>query len=232
MKKISIITSLALAWLFLVTSQSSVHAHAILLGSSPEANQVLDESPEELVLNFNENVGPIFFKVLNTKGEEVGNPDDPRVVGNDMLMTLKDDLPDGTYVMTYRVVSADTHPVGASFVFSVGEPHCRHIQYGYVRPIGKKRLVAAGRHQSVCFFNTSVLFAVGGALFTLLMTTPDTITNTTFTIGRTASLLAGLSFLASLGFGGSEMLMGGPLSIFSFGDLADRRRHHVGAQRP
>lgn len=31
-------------------------------------------------------------------------------------------MPDGTYVLTYRVVSADSHPIAGSLTFSVGEP--------------------------------------------------------------------------------------------------------------
>ena len=37
-------------------------------------------------------------------------------------MRLKPDLPKGTYTATYRVISADSHPVSGGFVFSVGRP--------------------------------------------------------------------------------------------------------------
>jgi putative copper export protein len=35
---------------------------------------------------------------------------------------VKTDVPRGTYLVTYRVVSADSHPVGASFTYSYGAP--------------------------------------------------------------------------------------------------------------
>lgn len=35
---------------------------------------------------------------------------------------LKSGLPDGSYTATYRVISADSHPVSGGFVFSVGTP--------------------------------------------------------------------------------------------------------------
>ena len=97
-------------------------AHAVLLGSTPKASEVLPESPKELVLNFNEQVGPIFFKVLDKTGKEVGTPGEIVADGNNLKMTLTEALPNGTYVLTYRVISADTHPVGTTFGFSVGEP--------------------------------------------------------------------------------------------------------------
>ena len=33
---------------------------------------------------------------------------------------LPADLPPGSYVVTWRVISADSHPVGSSFTFTVG----------------------------------------------------------------------------------------------------------------
>jgi copper transport protein len=105
-----------------VSWSSTAHAHAVLLGSSPEADQVLETSPAEVVLNFNENVGPIFIKVLDLSGSEVGSPTDWSVKGNDVFMPLGDTLENGTYILTYRVISADTHPVGSTLVFAVGEP--------------------------------------------------------------------------------------------------------------
>ncbi len=31
-------------------------------------------------------------------------------------------LPDGTHVLSWRVISADGHPVGGSLIFSIGAP--------------------------------------------------------------------------------------------------------------
>ena len=197
-----------------VVLPKAVYAHAILLSSSPEANQQLDESPSEVAVNFNENVGPIFFRVLNTKGEEVGDPGDPRVEGNSMLMTLGDTLPNGTYILTYRVVSADTHPVGASFVFSVGEPitdtssmdmSAESAQSGWWLPVATNRFI----------LYTSVLFGVGAAMFLILMDTPQTVTKSAYNIGRFAAAVSMVAYFASIGMGGAEMVMGGPAALLS-----------------
>ncbi len=45
----------------------------------------------------------------------------PSGEGSNLGVRLPDDLEDGTYTVTYRVISADSHPVSGGFVFSVGE---------------------------------------------------------------------------------------------------------------
>lgn len=96
-------------------------SHAVLLGSTPRADASLDSSPPQIIFNFNEYVGPIFIKILDRTGLEVGDPDAWRADGNDIIMPLTGELPNGTYIVTYRVISADTHPVGGSVIFAVGE---------------------------------------------------------------------------------------------------------------
>ena len=44
-----------------------------------------------------------------------------RVDGNNVISVVNNELPNGTYIATYRVISADTHPVGGSVVFAIGE---------------------------------------------------------------------------------------------------------------
>ena len=43
-----------------------------------------------------------------------------RAVGQSVLIVLPDDLPQGTQIVSYRVVSQDGHPVAGSMVFSIG----------------------------------------------------------------------------------------------------------------
>ena len=43
-----------------------------------------------------------------------------RAVDQSVIVTLPDDLPDGTHVVSYRVVSQDGHPVAGSLMFSIG----------------------------------------------------------------------------------------------------------------
>lgn len=204
---ILLILFVALGW----TTQAL--SHAVLLGSNPAAEASLDVSPQEIVLNFNENVGPIFIKVLDRTGTEVGSPDEWRVEGNDVLMTLNDVLPNGTYIATYRVISADTHPVGGSVVFAVGEAVSSMEEVatgggetsGWVIPVAINRFIQYG----------AMLLASGAALFILTMTIPIAVESSVYKVGRLSAIVTAVTYVLALGFGGAEMVLGGAAAIFS-----------------
>jgi copper transport protein len=61
-------------------------------------------------------------RVYDALGERVdeGGALRPDGSGRSIGVALRDDLPEGTYTATYRVVSADSHPVSGGFVFTVG----------------------------------------------------------------------------------------------------------------
>jgi copper transport protein len=187
-------------------------AHAVLLGSSPAADEVLDSAPAEIELNFNENVGPIFIRVLDATGAEVGSPEGWRVDGNDVFLPLTDTLANGTYILTYRVISADTHPVGSTFVFGVGEP-IRDMSQEQMGggDTGWTWVVAANR----TLLYASTLLAAGSALLVLMMTWPVSLWPALAAQGRLAAVVAGVTYLLSVGLGGAEMLMGGAGALFS-----------------
>ena len=191
----------------------SIFAHAVLLGSSPSAEQVLDTAPEEVVLNFNENVGPIFFKVLDASGAEVGSPGDIRVDGNDVYLPLGEVLDNGTYIVSYRVISADTHPVGASLLFAIGEPIAAASNVadtggatsGWRLPVALNRwlLYAAGT------------LAAGSGLLLVLLNLSGGSLSVARKQGRLAALLSVVTLLIAPGVGGAEMLAAGAGGLFS-----------------
>ena len=104
----------------------SAFAHAQLLGTSPASGATAPTQPQEVIFQFNQNVGGTLgaVRVYNAQGEEVDNLDVSHPQGNEhwMGVGLKPGLPDGTYTATYRVISADTHIVYGGFVFSIGHP--------------------------------------------------------------------------------------------------------------
>ncbi len=118
-----IVALLALAAALLVPALAS--AHATLEGSSPERGANLREAPESVELQFSEPVEASFgsLRVFSSEGDTLGDletfrPDDD---GSALGVRLPADLEDGTYTVTYRVISADSHPVSGGFVFSVGD---------------------------------------------------------------------------------------------------------------
>ncbi|MFI5047817.1 MAG: copper resistance protein CopC [Acidimicrobiia bacterium] len=98
-------------------------AHATLLSVDPQPGAVYDQSPAAVVLRFNEPVETALggVRVFNGSGDRVdaGAPTHPSGRGDEVQASLPR-LDDGTYVVTWRVISADSHPVEGAFTFQVG----------------------------------------------------------------------------------------------------------------
>ncbi|MQS08094.1 hypothetical protein FNX48_013170 [Streptomyces sp. IF17] len=111
------------ALLAVVIGAGPAAAHASLTGSTPERDAVLEEAPTGVELTFSEEVGVSddSIRVLDPTGERI---DDGEVIGGSgaYAVGLGPDLPDGTYTVVWQVVSADSHPVGGAFTFSIGAP--------------------------------------------------------------------------------------------------------------
>jgi copper transport protein len=99
-------------------------AHAVLEQTSPAAGQAYSTAPTTISLSFDEHVqvglGGIRLFDANSHRIDIGPPTQ---VGDSKVVTVSvPKLKDGTYVVTWRVISADGHPVENAFTFSVGEP--------------------------------------------------------------------------------------------------------------
>ena len=66
---------------------------------------------------------PTFTTIVLTDAAKRKLPTgDPVVVGAKSTVQVTDTLPNGTYTVAYRVVSADGHPVQGSYPFTVADP--------------------------------------------------------------------------------------------------------------
>ena len=94
-------------------------AHATLVSTDPGDGSILALAPKSVQLRFNEAVTPAVVRVIDAAGT---TRDDVtvRVAGDTIVVTLPDNLPRGTQVVSYRVTSEDGHPVAGSMVFSIG----------------------------------------------------------------------------------------------------------------
>lgn len=97
-------------------------AHAVLVSTEPGESARLDSAPTEVTLTFSEGMtlGAGYARVLTADGERV-DTDEASVDGAVVTVPLEPDLPDGGYLVTYRVISADSHPVQGAWSFVVGE---------------------------------------------------------------------------------------------------------------
>ncbi|WP_250035486.1 copper resistance CopC/CopD family protein [Paractinoplanes maris] len=117
-------TGLAVVVSVLSWPASPASAHAILTQAAPQQGAIVKAAPEQVVLRFNEaiQVIPGRTQVIGPDGKRV-NVGDPAPQQNGMTIKLRPaDRPLGTYLVSYRIVSADSHPISGAFTFSVGAP--------------------------------------------------------------------------------------------------------------
>lgn len=108
-----------------VLPASPAQAHAVLLRSDPAAGTVIPQAPSAVSLTFNEPVSPVRtgITVLAPDGAAVQRGKAERTDGGRQLRTdLRKNLDNGTYLVSYRLVSADGHPISGGYTFSVGHP--------------------------------------------------------------------------------------------------------------
>ncbi|WP_436703047.1 copper resistance CopC/CopD family protein [Geodermatophilus sp. CPCC 205761] len=111
------------AWLVAgVGTASPAAAHAELVSTDPGEGARLEQAPAEVTLTFTEGVslGAGYARVLDAAGERV-DAGTATVEGAAVVIPLRSDLGDDGYLVTYRVVSADSHPISGAFSFVVGD---------------------------------------------------------------------------------------------------------------
>ncbi len=95
-------------------------AHAVLLSSEPASGSALVTSPKVIELNFNEPVQILALRILDEAGRDQTPENAPVSADERVTMQLGAGLPDGRYLVSWRVSSLDGHVVGGSFAFAVG----------------------------------------------------------------------------------------------------------------
>lgn len=107
--------------LILVGNSTGASAHAALISVEPVSGRILATAPKAVELRFNEAVTPGAIQLIDGAGRA---RDDARVTtsGESISVAMPPDLPQGTAVVSYRVISQDGHPVAGSVIFSVGAP--------------------------------------------------------------------------------------------------------------
>jgi copper transport protein len=103
----------------------SASAHATLVASSPTDGARLSTAPSSVTLTFDEQVGIGglgYLHVTDPAGRRVESAvaTHPGGDGTKVSVPLKSGLGDGTYTGSYRVVSADSHPIAGVVRFVVG----------------------------------------------------------------------------------------------------------------
>jgi copper transport protein len=99
-------------------------AHAYLVRTVPAASGILDSAPRTVALTYDEAVEPRFAIISvtsaagtqETTGPAQRSPADP----DTLVVPLRRGLPEGWYLIYWRAISVDGHPVQGAFTYAVG----------------------------------------------------------------------------------------------------------------
>jgi copper transport protein len=101
---------------------TAASAHAVLVRSNPTQGTVLDTEPAQVTITFNEPIRAVVDKIRVT-GPDGKRADAGKATASekDLKIPLAAGGPKGTYLVSYRIISADSHPVAGGYTFSVGQ---------------------------------------------------------------------------------------------------------------
>ncbi|MER6757920.1 copper resistance protein CopC [Micromonospora echinofusca] len=115
----------------LIAPAGPASAHAVLVSSSPIASAVVSNAPAEVVLTFSESVRkvPGKIRVIAPDGSRADRGE-PTFEGTVVTVPVDPAGARGTYLVSYRVISADSHPVSGAYTYSVGAPSTPPVDSG------------------------------------------------------------------------------------------------------
>ncbi|WP_103352552.1 copper resistance CopC/CopD family protein [Amycolatopsis sp. CA-128772] len=122
MKRALALLALLAGWLLFSATPAS--AHVEIISSTPGDGARLSAAPSLVSVTLSENVGiqPGSIKVVDLGGRQVdtGPVFQPGEAAEQVAVRLQAGLPDGSYLVEYAFVSADSHPVRGTVAFVVG----------------------------------------------------------------------------------------------------------------
>lgn len=153
----------------MLTLPSTASAHAELSGTTPANESTIEEHPNEVALAFTENVTVPFgaVKAYGPDGSRV-NRGESKADGDEVVIPIDADAV-GTYAISWRVTSADGHPVRGAFVFHVereSDDTVSRDQALQASEGSRTKDIAFGIARGVMLL--AVLVAVGGVVFAAL----------------------------------------------------------------
>jgi copper transport protein len=117
--RIAVPALLALLALIGVVPSKAAFGHASLVSTEPADGAIVAAAPETVTLVFNEPVSPLVLRLFDPSGHGAVLSD-IRQDGPRLAIAVPRALGEGTYVLSWRVVSADGHAVSGAFGYSVG----------------------------------------------------------------------------------------------------------------
>lgn len=156
---------------------SAALAHATLVGTLPSNDAVLASPPKAVVLRFDEEISsfPDSVRVFDEDVERVETGSLETPTSDSISVDLPDDLANGTYVVAWHVLSADSHPIRGAFAFSVGGgpvANTADIVQAVLDQEADSESVDLALAITRYIGLALILFAVGGAFFLAFVVDP------------------------------------------------------------
>lgn len=102
---------------FALVGVPTASAHDVLESTSPAEGTTVDRLPQAVTLTFSDRPLAVGTQVLvKGPGGDVAQGE-PTIDGPVLTQRLSPQAPAGSYVVTYRVTSADGHPISGTFSF-------------------------------------------------------------------------------------------------------------------
>ncbi|CAM5787009.1 copper resistance protein CopC [Castellaniella caeni] len=140
-----------------------VWGHAALVATSLTPGAVLAQAPAEISLAFNEAITVTQVQLIDPSGARLAThviQDAPA----EIRIPVPADPATGTYLLSWRVVSADGHPVGGALDYAIGTPSAQGLAQDTGTSTARDDLIWLARWLGyLCLFVAS-----GAALFRLL----------------------------------------------------------------
>jgi copper transport protein len=186
-------------------------AHSTLVSTEPARDNVVEHSPERVLLRFDEPVETALgsIAVYDADGERVDSGEIKRPRPSEVAVPIDRRLERGTYTVAWRVISADSDPINGAWVFHVEAPGPQPsgvaAQVLEDTPFVVSAFYLAGRFLDFAL----LLFCVGGvaALALALRDASDRVRRRLF--GVLAAGAAGLAVIALIGIGLQGAAAGG-----------------------
>ena len=119
-----IVKAMMLAVIACLLASTGALAHAGLVSADPMDGSVLAAAPAAVTLRFTEPVSPLAVTLVTADGER-RDLDTVTSGGERVVIGLPAGLGKGTHLLSWRIASADGHPVAGTLAFSIGAPGLR-----------------------------------------------------------------------------------------------------------
>lgn len=223
MKRIAAALAVVLGALVLLAAPAG--AHAQLVSTSPASGARLDAAPEVLEVRFTEGVqaDDEAVRLFDAGGERLDLSGVERDDGAKILRAMPGELGDGGYVLTWRVVSLDGHPISGGVTWRVGDGTAvdQSLLQELLNAEGGDEAVSVAAAVARALLFASLLVLVGALTF-LLLVWPDGAGDARLVATARASVaVATLTTVLGMGLQGADVAGKALSHAFTAGAVAD-----------